>query len=210
MILDQKQTTLAYRCPQCGGVPTSMVGAFSLSGDLFKLKCSCGESVMSVEKTRDNKYRLTVPCLLCPNPHTYVLSREVFFGSDIFLLPCSLCGIDLCFIGREPEVARAIYKSNEEIAKSLGDASIESLKGKENEKFYDPNVLEIVTYVINDLNEDGKIYCNCMDGVGEYECNVYEEHLTVKCKKCGASVDIDITSTLKAQDFLNAEELILK
>ena len=54
MIIDQKKTTLAYRCPHCGAVPTSMVGAFSLSGDLFKLKCSCGNSHLTVEKTNDD------------------------------------------------------------------------------------------------------------------------------------------------------------
>ena len=62
MILDQKKTTLAYRCPSCGAVPTSMVGAFSLSGDLFKLKCDCGGSFMTVERLQDGKLRLTVPC----------------------------------------------------------------------------------------------------------------------------------------------------
>ena len=71
MIIDQKKTTLAYRCPHCGAVPTSMVGAFSLSGDLFKLKCSCGNSHLTVEKTNDDKLRLTVPCVVCPQPHTY-------------------------------------------------------------------------------------------------------------------------------------------
>ena len=55
MIIDQKKTTLAYRCPHCGAVPTSMVGAFSLSGDLFKLKCSCGNSHLTLEKTNDDK-----------------------------------------------------------------------------------------------------------------------------------------------------------
>ncbi|MBQ3017552.1 MAG: hypothetical protein IJD89_01280, partial [Clostridia bacterium] len=118
MIIDQKKTTLAYRCPHCGSVPTSMVGAFSLSGDLFKLKCSCGHSHLTVEKTREDKLRLTVPCLVCPQPHSYILSKNVFFGSDIFVIPCSLCGIDICFIGKEREVASAVVRSNDERLKA--------------------------------------------------------------------------------------------
>ena len=210
MILNQKETTLAYRCPSCGGVPTSLVGAFSLSGDLFRLKCSCGGSEMTVEKTKDEKYRLTFPCLLCPKPHSHLLSPQVFFGSDIFLIPCATCGIDLCFIGKENEVAKAVYKSNEEIALAIGDHQLDTLRAEDKEVFHNPEVLEIVSYVIADLSEDGKIYCNCKDSQGDYDCEIFDDHVTVSCKKCQASIDIDITSTSRAYDFLHAEELRLK
>lgn len=210
MILNQKETTLAYRCPSCGGVPTSLVGAFSLSGDLFRLKCSCGGSEMTVEKTKDEKYRLTFPCLLCPKPHSHLLSPQVFFGSDIFIIPCATCGIDLCFIGKEKEVAKAVYKSNEEIALAIGDYQLDKLKAEEKEVFHNPEVLEIVSYVIADLSEDGKIYCSCKDSQGDYDCEIFDDHVTVSCKKCHASLDVDITSTSKAYDFLHAEELRLK
>ena len=74
MILNQKQTTLAYRCPHCGASVTSMVGVFSLSADMIRMKCPCGESDLSVVYTKDKKVRLSVPCFLCPKPHTFTLS----------------------------------------------------------------------------------------------------------------------------------------
>ncbi|MBR2443951.1 MAG: hypothetical protein IKB27_00950 [Clostridia bacterium] len=209
MILNQKQTTLAYRCPACYGVPTSIVGAFSLSGSLFKLKCSCGGSHLQVEKTNDGKLRLTVPCLACPQPHSYTISNEVFYGSDIFLLPCSVCGIDLCFIGKEDKVKEAIEISNEEILKALNGAPIESIK-EEGDEYFDPQILDIVTYVISDLGSEGKIHCRCPEGQGSYKCDIYNDHATVRCENCTASLDVDITSTMKAHDFLNADELTLK
>lgn len=209
MIINQKKTTLAYRCPVCGGVPTSMVGAFSLSGDLFKLKCSCGGSHMTVEKLRDGKLRLTVPCVACPAPHTYTLSSDVFFNSDVFIIPCSLCGVDLCFIGKEQEVADAIKRSNEEILLALGDSSIDSLKNDKKHELSDPQVVEIVTYVVHELADEGKIYCGCNEGEGEYECNVYNDFVTVKCKKCHKSATIPADSTIAAHDFLNADKLTL-
>ena len=70
MILEPKQTTVAYRCPHCGAGVMSLVGVFALSAEMLKLKCSCGESEMTIVKTSDGKIRFTVPCLLCPNPHT--------------------------------------------------------------------------------------------------------------------------------------------
>lgn len=209
MIIEQRKTTLAYRCPACGSVPTSMVGAFSLSGNLFKLKCSCGGSYMTVEKLNDGKVRLTVPCVACPSPHIYNLSSNVFFNNDIFMIPCSLCGIDLCFIGNESKVSRAVKQSNEEILKSLGDKSLDSLKNEEEEDLSDPQVVEIVTYVVSDLNEEGKIYCKCNEGEGDYECNVYSDFVTVKCKKCHASATIPADSTIAAHEFLNADKLTL-
>lgn len=211
MIVNPKQTTLAYRCPACGGVVKSLVGIFSLSGKLFRLKCDCGGSYMTVEKTDDQKLRLTLPCLVCSYPHSYVVSSSVFFDSNIFIVGCTLSGIDLCFIGKDDEVDNAIRLSNEEILAMLGDTDISSLhtKEKEHHALSDPQVLDIVRFVVNDLNDEGKIYCNCKDK-GQICCDIYDDHIVVRCEKCGASTKVDITSTSLAMDFLEADSLTLK
>lgn len=208
MILDQKKTTLAYRCPSCLGVPTSMVGAFSLSGDLFKLKCTCGGSHLSVEKTSDGKIRLTVPCLACPTPHTYVISQNVFFGSDVFVIPCNLSGIDICFIGKENEVANAIKLSNEKIMSALGDAPVDSLKCNEDD-YVDHAIFDMITYVISDLCDEGKVYCRCPEGHGDYVADILKDTVLVSCKNCGASKAIPASGTYDAEEFLKASELKL-
>ncbi|MBO5374322.1 MAG: hypothetical protein J6A54_02600 [Clostridia bacterium] len=211
MILNQKQTTLAYRCPACGGVTTSMVGAFSLSGKLFRLKCDCHGSDMSVEKTSDGKMQLTVPCLACAANHSYTISSSVFFDSDIFVIPCSMSGIDICFIGKEKEVAGAIQRSNDELLAMLGQEDLSVLKNEEKDRreLCDPQILEIIRFVINDLNDDNAIYCNCKEK-GEISCDIYDDHVTVRCVKCGASTDISATSTIAAHDLLEKDKLILK
>lgn len=209
MIIDQKKTTLAYRCPHCGSVPTSMVGAFSLSGNLFKLKCSCGESVLTVEKIEGDKLRLTVPCVVCPKPHSYIISNNVFFGSDIFVIPCSLSGIDICFIGGERAVADAVLRSNEEIMKSLGEAGIDEFQS-EAKNDYDPALFDMVSYVISDLNDEGEIYCNCEDGQGEYLVTIDNGCVRVECKKCGAKTEIELRDSEAAHEFLGKTELHLK
>ena len=209
MIIDQKKTTLAYRCPHCGAVPTSMVGAFSLSGNLFKLKCSCGHSHMTVEKTQDGKLRLTVPCVVCPKPHSYVISSNVFFGGDVFIIPCTLCGVDICFIGKERFVADAILRSNEEIMKSLGEAGIDEFKD-EAKNDYDPAIFDMVSYVISDLCDEGKIFCHCPDGDGEFSVTIDNGRVRVECKKCKAHTEIELYDTEAAHEFLGKTELHLK
>jgi hypothetical protein len=213
MIIDQKKTTLAYRCPACGGVPTSMVGAFSLSADLFKLKCPCQGSELTVYRTNDNKLRITVPCLACTTPHTYTISKNVFFNSDVFIIPCSLSGIDICFIGTEENVKKAVEKSNNELMELLGNISCTDInpnRKKEKAELTDPQVLDIITYVVHELNDEGKIYCRCNEGEGDYECNIYDDFITVKCKKCKASATIPADSLMKAHEFLHTDSLTLK
>ena len=48
MVLESKQTTVAYRCPHCGAGVLSAVGMFSLAADMVKLKCSCGKSELEM------------------------------------------------------------------------------------------------------------------------------------------------------------------
>ena len=211
MILEPSKTTLAYRCPACGGVPTSVVGIFSLSGQLFKLKCSCGGSHMSVEKTNDNKLRLTVPCVACPHPHTYLLSKNVFFNSESFIIGCSTCGIDICFLGTEQKVQEAIEYSNNEIKAMLGDYALDQLKAKDTKSdLINPQIMEIVRFVVSDLQEEGKIYCNCENNEGELQVDILDDFISINCKKCKASAIIPADSTISAHDFLNADSITLK
>ena len=85
MVLNSKQTTVAYRCPHCGAGVMSIVDPFALSADMVKLKCDCGKSEMSVVYSNDGKVRLTVPCIFCPNPHSFVVNSSVFFGKELFV-----------------------------------------------------------------------------------------------------------------------------
>ena len=212
MIIEPKNATIAYRCPRCGSVPTSYVDLFTLSGDLFKLKCDCGESELSVHKLPDSKFRLTVPCIACVHPHTFDISYQVLFNSDIFVIPCSLCGLDICFLGKSELVSKEIKRSNDEIAKMLGDYALSSLKSEKEEKeaLADPAVLDIVSYVVQDMAEEGVIYCDCEHGHGDYLCEITDSGVTVSCKNCGAMARVPAESTIAAYEFLNSDSLTLK
>lgn len=211
MIIEPKKTTLAYRCPACGGVPTTIADFFSVSGDMFKLKCDCGGSDMTIRKEGKDSYRLIVPCVSCPRPHEYVLSKNVFFNSESFIIPCSLCGIDICFLGHEDKVSEAINYSNEQIVKMLGDYTIQQIKTKESDiNIIDPQIMEIVRFVISDLHEEGKIYCNCENNDGDIQVDILEDFVSINCKKCGAKTIIPADSTIAAHDFLNVDHITLK
>ena len=210
MILDKK-ATFAYRFPTCGGVPTAIASVFSLTGDRFKLKCDCGGSELIIDKLPDNKYRLVVPCVACPHAHTYEISKDVMFNSEIFIIPCSICGLDIFFLGKEDLVSKEIKRSNEEIAQLLGDYALSSIKSDaDQDKLSNPAILDIVTFVVEDMKAEGVIYCGCKDGNGDYVCEVTDEGVEVKCTKCGYKTIAPIDSAISAEAFLNASELRLE
>lgn len=216
MILDRKETTVAYRCPECGASVMSMVGIFALTADMIRLKCPCGGSQLEIIYTKDKKVRLNVPCLLCPTSHSYMMSAQMFFDRELFTLPCSYSGMDICFIGRQDSVAKAMEEAEKELLSMLdeADVDVETFLNSvdhdgERPELTDPQVLDIVMYVIHDLADEGKITCHCPDG-GDYDVEIKDDHLTVRCKQCGDHLDVPTNSLMAANEFLSCEHLELK
>lgn len=210
MVLDKKETIVAYRCPHCGAGIMSMVGVFSLSGDLLRLKCDCGESELTIQYMRDGKIKLYVPCLFCPNPHTYTVSDSVFFGRELFTLGCPYTGIDIVFVGGRGEVGLALTKSEKELLELLDDVTpdeINEVMGKHtaDKGKPDPEIFDIINFVVRDLEEEGKISCRCEDGCGDYHVMVDEESVKITCSECGASKVFPINSTTSALSFLETD-----
>ena len=212
MVLNEKKTTVAYRCLECGAVVRSMFGAFSLGADMLRLKCPCGGSDMTLVYTKEKMIRLMVPCFICPNPHSFTVSAQMFFGRELIALSCPYSGLDLCFIGEEDSVIRASEENDRELEELLGENSFSDFSAGRSEGFMtDPQIREIVTYVLQDLTEEGKIYCRCPEGEqGEYEAEILDEEIIVRCKKCKAAAVVPANSFTAANDFLNADHLTLE
>ena len=214
MIVKPKETTVAYRCPECGCGVKSIVGIFALSASAMRLKCPCGESAMTVKYTNDGKVRLTVPCLVCRRDHDYVVSKDLFFKNELFALHCALSGLDLCYIGGGEAVAKALERSDEELAKVLKEAGADSLDVFKNQKdkveeIPDAQVYDIVRFLVKELEAENAIRCRCKTG-GEYEIALFDDSVCVYCKNCGAKTFVSTASLAEAQAFLELDELHLK
>lgn len=217
MVLDSKQTTVAYRCPHCGAGVISIVGMFSLSANMFRLKCPCGKSEMTVVRTDDDKLRITVPCIVCPKPHSYLLSPKLFFGKELFALNCQYSDLNICFIGEENHVKAELARTELELLDLLeknGIESFEALHAQNEQTLTDPQIYDIIMFVINELDEDKAIRCSCNrnDDAGEdreYEVEVLDSCIRVSCSVCGDYVDIPTDTLIGAYDFLGATSLEL-
>jgi hypothetical protein len=239
MLLNEKRTTVAYRCPDCGAGVMSAVGLFKLSADLIKLKCTCADSELQIVYNRDGTVRLTVPCMLCSTPHTFTVKSSLFFSDELFVLPCPYSGINICFTGEINHVKAELARTELELLDMLEEQGItdfSALHGDERD-LADPQILDIVMFVINDLDAEGKIFCRChpdpalMTDTNEvpaphadptdttdtadseesrYEAEVTDEGIRLTCRHCGASRTVPTDSMLSAHAFLNADSLHLE
>lgn len=226
MVLDSKQTTVAYRCPECGVGVVSPVGIFALSADMVKLKCSCKGSEMGIVYRKDNNtVRMSVPCIFCDKPHSFNVNSSVFFSRASFLLPCPYSGVNVGFMGEENEVKSELARTELELLDMLEQNGIEDFHSLrcDNQTLTDPQIMDIILFVIKDLDAEGKIFCSCHpngheplpDDVEEREDSSYDveftdEGIKVTCTECGDSTVISADSLLMAHAFLNADSLTLE
>ena len=191
----------------------SAVGLFALKADMLKLKCECGKSEMTIVYSKDGKVRLTVPCIICPNPHIYTVSEKLFFERELFLLPCAYSDINIGFLGETNQVKAELARTELELLDLMeenGVTDFSALHRQQEEALSDPQITDIIRFVIEDLREEKKIICLCEDGDGEYEVEVTDDGIKVSCKNCGASQLIPTDSLLGAHAFLYADKLILE
>lgn len=192
----------------------SLVDPFALSADMVKLKCDCGKSEMTAIYSNDGKVRLTVPCIFCPKPHTFTVSSGVFFGKELFVLPCPYSDINIAMTGEVNNVKAELARSELELLQILEDNGLDSfaaLHQQGERELSDPQIFDIIMFVINELDAEGKIYCRCEnEGEGDFEVEVLDDGIKVSCKRCGASRVIPTDGLLAANAFLNADSLYLE
>lgn len=219
MVLEKKQTTVAYRCPHCGVGVMSMIDVFILGADMVKLKCDCHKSEMSIIRQSDGKIRLSVPCILCPKPHTFVVSPSIFFGKDIFFLQCPYSDINIGFLGEQNRVKAELARTELELLDMMekNDITDFSVLHRDEKNLPDPEIQQIVLFVIGELQAEGKIHCKCEKGNAEddtdadkYEVIVSDDGILVRCRDCGASRLITTDNYLDAHAFLYSDDLYLE
>ena len=214
MIASPKSTHIAYRCPDCGTTVVGFVGKFALSANMLRLKCSCGKSNLDVTITNDKKIRLSVPCVFCKTNHNYVVSQNIFFGREIFLLACPYANMDIAFIGEKDAVDKEAERTAGELEKLLMSLEAESIRDiqpedvNEEDVLPDPTVYDAIRFLVKTLEDEGKIDCPCHSN--DYELRFCDTGIQVFCGKCGASHVFNVTSGSASEDYLLIDELRLK
>ena len=214
MILKPKETLISYFCPECGTSVLGLVGKFALSANMVRLKCACGESSLDVTATNDGKIRLSVPCIYCKQNHNYVISQNVFFERDIFILSCPYANMDICFIGDEDKVKAESERATEQLQKLLKSLELESYKEMqpvdmdEEEVLPDAQLYDLLRFVLKDLEAEGKVDCPCH--AGEYDLRFRAEGVEAYCKRCGATHLFPVKTVSLGEEYLSLDSLTLR
>lgn len=234
----KEKITIAYRCPSCGVAMIGEMSLFALSGGETNLRCSCGESVMTVNyiKSRDT-VSLNVPCVACPTSHPYQVSASTFWNSDIFVLQCSATGLDTCFIGDKARVIKAVDDNTQELEKLMEileerdleeedfgifhnfeeDANKDECEEHEcnpnNEKYdeyeyADAVVTSQMLYIIKELDATGKIKCDCEQG--DFMIDVGYDSIELSCDKCQARKVLRSRTDNDIIELAGIDELVLE
>ena len=214
MVIGDKKTFIGYRCPACGGGVLGICSELSLAGGrLLRLCCPCGESDMTLSKTQDGAIALTVPCLLCNGNHNYRVHPSVFFGRELFLLNCAYSNLDVAFIGDEEQVSQALDENEATLKKIFADAGLSTLARVKNEEYDkedilpDAQVLDVVRFLVRELEADGQIDCPCHNG--EYDVEFTRRGVRVFCQNCEGTHTFEVGSIEAAQDLLSCDHLTL-
>ncbi len=214
MIAKPKETRIAYRCPSCGVTTLGLVGKFALNANMLRLKCTCGESILDINITNDGKIRLSIPCIFCKQNHNFVVSQNIFFERDIFILNCPYANMDICFIGDDEKIQSQLARSEEELNKLLANLELESFNEMQPEDINEEDVLPDATlydtlrFVLKDLEAEGKVDCPCHNG--EYDIRFCDEGVQAYCSKCGATYTFPVKTASLGEEYINLDELILK
>ena len=87
------------------------------------------------------------------------------------MLPCPYSDINICFTGEMNTVKAELARTELELLDMLeenGITDFSALHGDEKD-LGDPQILDIVLFVIDDLDAEGKIYCHCHQDGGHLD-----------------------------------------
>ena len=211
----KKERLIAYRCATCGSAVLGTVGKFALSANMLRLKCGCDDSSsLDIHITRDEKIKLTVPCILCGDSHSFVLSQQILLGRSVSKLACPYSGVDIAFIGEKESIDPELERTEKELSAIMAGLEAEDLTDlqpkemSEDEILPDPSVYDTIRFVVKDLEDEGRISCPCKNG--EYDIRFTDKGMQVYCLKCGATRDLECTTPALCEEYLSLDSLELK
>ena len=210
----KKERLIAYRCSSCGSAVLGTIGKFALSANMLRLKCGCeSPSLLDIHIARDDKLKITVPCLLCGESHSFVVSEEILLNRPLSKLSCPYSGVDIAFFGEKEAIDPELSRTERELSAIMAGLEVEDVSElqpkemSEDEILPDPSVYDTVRFVLKDLEAEGRVECPC--GKGGYELRFSDEGIQAYCESCGATYTFRSITPSACEDYLNLDSLKL-
>lgn len=212
--MNKTKTQIAYRCPECGMATVGFFGGFAGVSDMLRLRCKCNASSLEIKKQREEKLRLSVPCVYCKSSHSYTFADSISKREEITKISCPYANMDIAFIGDAEDVSRELERTAlelERVIKSFEGEELSDIQPKdadEDETSSDPAVFDAINFLVRDLEDDGGVSCPCKQG--PYSLRFCDEGIQVYCEACGASYTFYARTATAAENYLGYSEIVLK
>jgi len=182
---------IVSRCPSCGDISYHDLSMFSFSRSRStKLECTCGKTIVYMG-TKDRKhYWLQLECSFCEGRHIFYYHWKDLWNGDVLSLVCDESGLDIAYIGPEKKIEKAIEDGEKSLAKMAEDLGF-------GDYFTNPEVMYGVLDYLNQLAEDGSLFCQC--GNFNIEIEIYPDRLELRCEYC------DCSGIIMAQNEMDLE-----
>ena len=210
----RKERLIAYRCSTCGSAVLGTVGKFAIVADMLRLKCGCDDpSILDIHITRDEKIKLTVPCILCGESHSFVVSQEILLNRDLSKLSCPYSGVDIAFIGEKEAIDVELERTGRELSAIMAGLEAEDVSElqpqemNEEEILPDPSVYDTIRFVLKDLEADGQVKCPC--GKGGYDLRFSDDGIQAYCESCGATYTFRSVTPAACEEYLTLDSIKL-
>ena len=183
------------------------------SGDMLRLKCSCGAYSLDVMREGRDRIKLAVPCVYCKDIHTFTVSTGVLMRDDTVRLPCPYSGQNIFFLAEDDAMSAELDASAEELSRIIASFEGEELRdiqpemGAEDTTPPDAGIYDVLNFVMRDLEDAGKIFCPC--GRGGYELRFTEDGAEAVCTSCGATYGFTAKTAASAESYLDIDEIHL-
>ncbi len=105
---------IAYICPECSGVSDKYISLFEFSGkkniELCCIDKYCKSKSVILTNISD-KMKINIVCPVCTQNHSFSISTNKFWSTDIITFDCPNAGIPIFFAGQEEKVIDAVNES---------------------------------------------------------------------------------------------------
>lgn len=179
----EQKRTIGYICPVCGKAVIVERTQFQLAASDSRLPCPCGQSELTISQKGD-RCEITVPCLFCAKDHQVTCTTEALLGQKLLAFSCPASGLNVCCIGEEESVFRAMERLEQAVDKMVMDS-----KAEQRGAFLDDVVMGEVLEEIKDIAARGGISCGC--GKKDYGIKVGFSSVDLVCAHCGTTLRVN-------------------
>lgn len=195
-------TTIAFKCFECGDINYKKVNIFDFSKTKhINMYCNnCHKNNLRI-KYLGNKLLIVINCFACNNAHVFEVNLKNFINNNLNKFLCPNTNIELCYIGEEDFIRKAI-----DIYESDLDAILDEYDDYDN-YFTNSSVMLNMINQIHDIAEKGNLSCKC--GQKNILLHMYQDKVMLQCYSCNTYELIRAGNNSDLRDVIERGKIIL-